>query len=64
MIERTCAVCNEYVSDVWTVAIRDGKEAQEYSGHFNCISKLQDQINSIKDVHKKTVQQTVNELKL
>ena len=59
MIDRTCCVCGEYVQDVWTLVVKDGKEVKEFSGHLKCVNKLQKEINSIKDVHKKSVKETL-----
>jgi hypothetical protein len=64
MIDRICAVCNEYVSDIWTLKLKDDKEFREFSGHLKCIDILQDQMNSISNVDKKSVQQVLKELKL
>lgn len=62
MINRTCDICEEYVESVWTVAIKDDKETKEYSGHFKCVSELQNHINSIKNLDKKSVQQVLKEI--
>jgi hypothetical protein len=64
MIERLCAVCNEYVSDIWTLKLKDDKEFREFSGHLKCIDTLQDQMNSISNMDKKSVQQVLKELNL
>jgi hypothetical protein len=62
MIDRTCCICDGYVTDVWTVAVKDDKEVKEFSGHLKCVSELQNRINSIKNVHKKSVKETLKEI--
>lgn len=64
MIDTVCVICKEYVSEVWTIVIKDDKSTQEYSGHLHCVKGIQDQMNNIKNVDKKSVQQVLKELKL
>jgi predicted site-specific integrase-resolvase len=63
MIDKICFLCGEYVSDVYTVRIKDDKEAVEYSGHNQCVTDLHNQINGIKNLDKKSVQQVLKEIK-
>jgi hypothetical protein len=63
MIDRTCCVCGEYVHEVWTLVIKDDKYAvKELSGHLKCVSELQKRINSIKNVHKMSVEETLKKI--
>lgn len=63
MINQICSLCDEYSDEIWTIAIKDNKETQEFSGHFKCVKSVQDQMNKIEG-HKKSVRQIVKELKL
>jgi DNA-directed RNA polymerase subunit N (RpoN/RPB10) len=64
MINRTCFSCGEYVSDVWTVQLKDDKETKEFSGHYKCTDNLHKRIKIIKNVDKKSVQKIIAELDL
>jgi hypothetical protein len=62
MINRVCCICGEYVNEVWVVVLKDDKEVEEFSGHLKCVNELQNRINNIKDLHKKSVKQILKEI--
>jgi DNA-directed RNA polymerase subunit N (RpoN/RPB10) len=64
MINRVCFECGEYVSDVWTVQLKDDKETREYSGHYKCVTELHNRIKNVKNVDKKSVEKIIKELNL
>ncbi|MED3562412.1 hypothetical protein [Bacillus xiapuensis] len=63
-MEVICYVCGEYASEVWTVVLKDDREVREFSGHFKCVSELQDRINNVNNLDKKKVKKVIEELGL
>lgn len=64
MINRTCDICGEYVSDVWTFVLSDDKDKKEWSGHRQCIDQVEFKVKSVKDLHKKSVDKVLKEVNL
>lgn len=62
MINHICDICKEYVQDNWILRIYDDRESVEINGHKNCIDELDIKVRNIKDVHKKSVKQTLKEI--
>lgn len=63
MINRTCMICEEYVSEVWTLRMFDEKENFDISGHKRCIDELEEKVKSIKDIHKLPADKVLKKIK-
>jgi hypothetical protein len=65
MINRICYVCNEYVTDSWTLQISDQREINmKYLVIFNCLNEIEEKYKNIKNVHKLSINQILKELNI
>lgn len=65
MINRICYVCNEYVTDTWTLQISDSKgNKHEVSGHIQCLNEIEEKYKKINNVHKLSIDQILKGLNI
>lgn len=64
MINRVCFSCDEYVSESWTLILRDDKEKVEFAGHKSCVDSLESRFKEIKGREKMSLDKILKQLNL
>jgi hypothetical protein len=55
-------MCKEYVNDVWTLVFSEKDKKTEFSGHLQCVDKLENKAKAAKNLNAKTLEKILKEI--